>query len=427
MSNLSVRPLLNSSFDIKDYVDAASEAANRSRTVTIVLVVACVLVFIGFYNSNQGSWAIDRLRRAYDSDDPTIYGTLDLDAHPKFQSGSLFGIHDFTDPLNLARTFTAYKDPLSEYINGKLSPRTHQLLEECVKTNTPTEEFLTSFSNDLNTILKDPNFYDPERFKQIALSEETKKLLEPKPKGDKLILLNRSLLEDAYPSEIIKGVTDSPTSQFRKDLQQSTVRGYVENVRFIRAPFFGIAFDVNDLGIIGGIGFIIILLLLRHSLSREIKSLKMSFREAVNHGHLYHFYQALGMKQVFTVPDMRGEKRNRFLAVSPKIVCLLPILIYLFGVGYDIISVFYYGLYALRPVAFQLIFELFLLACITYLSYRCLERQKHIDRIWGRYWKKVKRIKYRKSTVIRLAEDLVEDYGSAEAVNSALRGLRMKA
>jgi hypothetical protein len=428
MPTSPVNPALSSSFDIKDYVDATNDAASRSRTVTVVLVVACVLVFIGFYNSNQRSWAVDRLRKAYDPADQTIYGTLDLKNNPTLRPDSRFGIDDLTGPLVLADKFVNKKTPLSEYIYARLQPHTQQLITEGIKTNTTTEDFLINLTKDLNILLKDASLYDPGRFETVTLSEEIKKLLEGDPKDRELhqvIHLNRLLLENAYPREIAKRET-SPADQFRAQLQQSSVRGYVENVRFVRVPFFGIAFDVNDLGVMGGIGFIIILLLWRHSLSREIKSLKISFREAVNHGHLYHFYQALAVRQVFTVPDMQGEKRNRFLAVSPKAVCLLPVLIYLFGVGYDFASVFYYGLYASKAVAAQLIFELLLLFIISYLSYRCLERQKHIDKIWRRYWKRVRRNRYRRVTVIRLAPDLVEEFGSDEAVNSALRGLRTR-
>ncbi len=164
----------------------------------------------------------------------------------------------------------------------------------------------------------------------------------------------------------------SPLNKFRTQLQQETVKAYVENIRFVRAPFFGIAFDVNDLGLVGGVAVIIILLLMRYSLSREIKNLNISLREAVDHGKLPAFYHALAMRQVFTVPHMKGEKRNKWLGVAPRIISILPAIVFLLGVSYD-----YYttigpnGLYDIEQVTFQLITETVWLALIFYLSVRC--------------------------------------------------------
>jgi hypothetical protein len=43
-----------------------------------------------------------------------------------------------------------------------------------------------------------------------------------------------------------------------------------------------------------------------------------------------------------------------------------------------------------------------------------------MNRLWEQHWK---RIEGHKSIVIRLSEDLVEDFGSDEAVDRALRSL----
>lgn len=47
---------------INDYVEASSEAAKRTRSVTIVLMTASVLMFSGFLNSLQSNWKLQRLR-----------------------------------------------------------------------------------------------------------------------------------------------------------------------------------------------------------------------------------------------------------------------------------------------------------------------------------------------------------------------------
>jgi len=308
MSNLTESGALGSSFDSKDYVEATTDAAKRTRTVTIILVVASVLVAIGYYNSLQWSWARHRVKRAYSQQ---------------------------------------YKENIKRFIDpeGKL---------------------------DLTT---------------EGLKEKT--------------------LVDKY----------------QDDFQTATARSYVENIRFVRAPFFGIAFDVNDLGIIGGLALIIILLLMRYSLSREIKNLNVAFREAVHHDQLSLFYHALAMRQVFTVPHMKGEDHNRLLATSPKFICVLPIVVFTLGVAYDYYSILIAGQYSFKEVFVWLLLETAWLIIIVVLSLKCWERQSHINSIWDQHWN---RIQDQRSSVIRLDKDLIEEFGSDEAANQALRTLQVK-
>src|SRR5947209_3413915 len=219
------------SFDIKDYIDAATDAAKRTRTVTIVLVVASVMVFIGFWNSAQWSWAHDRLKNAFDPDDPTIYGTLDPASRPKVQPSSLFSAGDFTDLGELARKLANQEDPRSEYLYSQLKPYTQKLLADYIKDGKNSKEFLPVLVIDLNELLKEQHLYDMEQFKQIPHRQETNEFITRNPTGDgELIRLNRLLLEDSYPLEIAKSYATNPAEEFRKQLQEAGVRGYVENV-----------------------------------------------------------------------------------------------------------------------------------------------------------------------------------------------------
>ena len=63
-----------------------------------------------------------------------------------------------------------------------------------------------------------------------------------------------------------------------------------ENIMYIRVPFFGITFDVNDLGMLGGFTFVILLIMLRLSFSRELSSLRIVFKRSSlseNHDKIY--------------------------------------------------------------------------------------------------------------------------------------------
>lgn len=52
----------DSSLNLQDYLDEAGDAARRTRAVTIVLVVASVLAFVGFLNSLPDGWIVGRLK-----------------------------------------------------------------------------------------------------------------------------------------------------------------------------------------------------------------------------------------------------------------------------------------------------------------------------------------------------------------------------
>ena len=301
------RPLkehaISEEFDLRYYVDVSHEASTRTRTVTIILVVACVLVSIGWYNSFRWSWAREKIRQAYD----------------------------------------------------------------------PTD-------NSITKILRP---HDPPTADELAQAEK-----------------------------------------YRNQLQIATVYHYVENVRFIKVPFFGIAFDVNDLGTIGGLAILTILVLLRYSLSREIKNLNVSFEEAYHHDQLSAFYHALAMRQLFTVPHMKGETQNWKLARLPELVGILPAIIFSLGVLYDLISTFILSVYNPKNVSFTLITESICLLLIWALSWKCLMRKKRINSIWDSYWRRMPEGQKTQTSVIMLDRCFVKKFGSDEAVNNALIKLR---
>lgn len=53
--------MIENSLDVQDYLDATSDASKRTRTVTIILVVASIVVWVGLLNSLQGHWMLRRM------------------------------------------------------------------------------------------------------------------------------------------------------------------------------------------------------------------------------------------------------------------------------------------------------------------------------------------------------------------------------
>jgi hypothetical protein len=305
MSNSNSSCTISPSFDLKEYVEVSTDAARRTRIVTIILIVATVSLAIGYYNSLGNSWANQRIKSAFD----TSEGRL-------------------------------------KAIREKLG-------------------------------------IEPDEVGQL--------------------------------SEIDKKKLDT----FILSLQTGAIDDYRRNVRLIPIPFFNLTVDVNDLGVMGGIGLIIILILMRYSLSREIKNLNVSFKEACEHNRLCEFYHSLAMRQVLTIPKMKGEEQNEFLAILPSYSCKLPAIIFTFGVIYDLYSFGIFG-YSSKQVFLQLLIETVSLIIIWILSLKCSERLRYINSIWENFWGLVEQ---KPSSIIRLDQDLVTAFGDDKKANSALRYL----
>lgn len=133
--------------------------------------------------------------------------------------------------LGLTRKLWEPKDPLSQFLSEKMSPDTKAQYQAYLDPNTPTEappvpanaegeakalpvktkndlrkSHLSRLATDLNAVINSgQSIYDPARFAGVKLSDFTKQYMaQPNLTSDKIIRLNRLLLEDAYPLEIQK-------------------------------------------------------------------------------------------------------------------------------------------------------------------------------------------------------------------------------
>lgn len=282
-------------FDMKEYVEAANDAANRTRYVSIVLMIATILILVGLNNSYMNSWMVEDLREVYKPGDRYVR--------------SLF-------QHNLRGNKVADADYFTEKCDDQSPPN-------CVPT---------------------------------------------------------------------------PADKAKKDAQEALMKIHLEGRLFIKIPILGVSIHVNDLGLIGGITLIVLLLLQRTSLSREIKNLNYSFKKAYEAQSLDPFYDALAMRQLFTVPHMKGEKRNRFLSKTPYVVCVFPVAIYLLLVAYDVLTAIVIPRYRdpisehplTASIVWLMVVEGICGLAICFIALRCVERQHYIYSIWDGFWKLLK-------------------------------------
>ncbi len=154
---------------------------------------------------------------------------------------------DIRDPGGLALKLREAHDPLSIYLWSQLLPETQEMLKSYDATaGRMSEDSQRKLSDALNALMTGHSLFDEQRFSQVKLADETRKLLALNPQGENIIRLNRELLEEAYPAEIVK----------------STKYSWNVNV-----PFFKATEDRNPLTSVSYVGpwiylaFIIIVLL----------------------------------------------------------------------------------------------------------------------------------------------------------------------
>jgi hypothetical protein len=441
----------------KELIEFCSEASTRTRYVFVVLLVASVLTLISIHNSTKGSWMEERLINLEDS------------ILKSEKSKQIFNGEKAIDAWKLASSLKEGKDEISMILRKELIENTKTLLEKYDSHAPPDNILLESLTLDILKLC-DMKIFNTTNLQQVILSDETKSHLAKQQsssngltitkinnQSDKINLnvkvknkkslannnvqtqekekevlfeypdnivdktqLNLLILRDLYPknSVVEKNYYESKLDEKQ---QMAMFRSYADNKYYVKLPFFGAAFDINDLGLFSGIGLVSILLLLRFSVSREIKNLKYGFKTSKANGFLKDFYYSLAARQIFTVPYMKDESRNLWLVQSPKIIIILPLFSYGYVVFYDWYSVFILGVYEAQKVWTVLIPELPFMIFIIILSLKYYERQRHIDDVWEKNWEEIEN---EKSAIVWLDDDLVQEFGSDKLTNNALIGYR---
>jgi UDP-N-acetylmuramyl pentapeptide phosphotransferase/UDP-N-acetylglucosamine-1-phosphate transferase len=113
--------------------------------------------------------------------------------------------NDLRDPGGLAVKLRESRDPLSLYLWSQLLPETQAMLKDYDATaGKMSDDDERKLADALNALMTGHSLFDEQRFKDIKLADETRKLIALNPQGENIIRLNRDLLEEAYPAEIAK-------------------------------------------------------------------------------------------------------------------------------------------------------------------------------------------------------------------------------
>jgi hypothetical protein len=208
-------------------------------------------------------------------------------------------------------------------------------------------------------------------------------------------------------SALTFGLRDSAEiSQKQFDARyQALLKTYIETSTIVRIPFFGVAFDVNYLGLFGGISFLSILLYLRFCISREVDNLRISFLEAERLHSLEPFYTLLSMRQVITVPHSRTRRVSPALSLAPKLLCVIPLLLYIAIMFNDFRTEEKGNSINADHTNTLLAQEVVFVALILMVTLSVLIRWWRIDHIWLAYWVRVQQVSAPRSYQAHLTTD----------------------
>lgn len=115
----------------------------------------------------------------------------------QFEAGDLIGA------ASLANKLKQPTDAASSYICRRFQTYTNRILNE-YSGGEPDAKLLAALVEELNLRLQDLDLYQAERFNQIQLSEDTQELIRKHGLWTDLFRLNRMLIEDTYPNEILR-------------------------------------------------------------------------------------------------------------------------------------------------------------------------------------------------------------------------------
>lgn len=338
---------------LKLYLDAAIDSSSRHRKIVVIMVTASILILGTLWNSVFFGWLNSRVK-IHESASTVLNSILKKKSIEK---------------LKLLEENTT---PLSESLQGELFKAQIRHLTE----KTGTFDNYDNKVNELNSLvtLEISHCKDYLDFKALEVFNA------------------RNFDEISNDSEKVAALLSRIEPQ-KQELQK--VKG--QNFFLIRIPFFGIAFEINDLGFLGGTTFVVLLLWFRLSLWNEVNNLQF-IALTTSSANIRFSYHYLAMQQVLTIPPEFWKKKDvskseqvvRVLqhkpwARIPKLLYYLPVFIQLMVLIYDLISL-KYGLVinpTLTWIGLFLTFSLFVLA--AYLTYICRQLITALDDVWQKF------------------------------------------
>lgn len=273
---------------LKDHLETSTEASKRVRSTTIVLVVITVLILTGVINTfHNHAWTRNRIKFRQEYGQQLQQEIARLKSLPTIPGGAPSSASPATEP-----------GPVGESILEILPPSCG--LNYCAYVFVDCGDSAECKSEHTRAKSGEDSPETRSTHKKLTDQCDT----DQKCREKKLACYECS-------------------SKFSGHLLVNLEKSYVENIYLIRVPFFGVALDVNDLGLIGGLSLLIVLIMLRLSLRNYIISLRISIKncftsDEVDQTERENFYEILTARQLFVFPHFRDENQEYFTGETEK-------------------------------------------------------------------------------------------------------------
>jgi hypothetical protein len=172
-----------------------------------------------------------------------------------------------------------------------------------------------------------------------------------------------------------------------KMFYEAVAKAYVENSLSTKVPLFGFSVDANDIGIIGGAAFVVLLFMYGSSLGREVENLRIARSQAGYFQQHKEFYLVLAMQQVFTIPPSETRERREINLWILRLISTLPLTVLLAVTVHDFItSVSIGNLLSKTHNLILILVELVALSFLLVLTWKAIKRHRDVDKIWEDWW-----------------------------------------
>jgi hypothetical protein len=195
-----------------------------------------------------------------------------------------------------------------------------------------------------------------------------------------------------YVGDIGLHTTRDLEAAIPKFIESDVAHGY-----YIHFPIIDVTFDVNNLGLVAGCGFVFLMIVLTLSLAREHENLylclwlvRTKFEEdgeatdsGRSRGNL--FYHSLAMAQVFSNPPSLGRWKRGLIDKAPALIFFLPIVPLGLILRNDLTTqstgefLSDSGIVVWLYIGMQMV----ALVGVAALSWRCLSYSRAIDHKWS--------------------------------------------
>jgi hypothetical protein len=163
----------------------------------------------------------------------------------------------------------------------------------------------------------------------------------------------------------------------------------VRHVILVSVPFIGISLDVNDLSLLGGLAFLLVIMWFRFSLWREQENVCLVFQRGQSKGEQRGVYELLAMSQVFTTVPLEaspedGDPMQGFWAGLPRQLFWTPVLVQGVVVLHDALSLDLGKIVNQGRALYGLAVGLFLLSLMVWATLQCRKIALKLDDAWSR-------------------------------------------